>query len=184
MCLPQMKSIVPWRRVLPWKSFLQHKELSDVPPQTGQCTYVSAVSEKTPGIRSDFVIVHSSAELNGTVRVWMLVTGVSAVKISPSKFVREGRQNSMVSSPGNTKIVFLMIGQTDSQCFYILRLFHLDNSSPLLSFPGDVLALFWIASVLLGLRGREIYLGGSFSLRDKEYDAQKWPFLGGNLFCF
>jgi len=67
-----------------------------------------------------------------------------------------------------------MIGQNDSQCFYISRLFHLDDHAPLLSFPGDVLPPFGIiVSLLVGLRRKEIYLGGSFFLSDKQYEAQE-----------
>lgn len=56
-----------------------------------------------------------------------------------------------------------MVGQTGSQHFCVPRLIHLDCCSPLLSFPVDVLAPFWVlVSLLFGLRGREIYLEGSF----------------------
>lgn len=104
----------------------------------------------------------------------MLITGVFAVNVLTSKLVREDRYISRVRSLASTKIVFLMFRQTGSQHFGIPRLFHLDSCSLLLSFPVDVLAPFRVfVSLLFGLRGREIYLGGPFFLCDKQYDAQK-----------
>lgn len=104
----------------------------------------------------------------------MLSTGVFAVNILTSKLVREGRYISTVCSLSNTKMVFLMIGQTSYLHFSVPRLFHLDSCSPLLSFPVDMLAPFSVfVSLLFGLRGREIFLRGSFFLCDKQYEAQK-----------